>query len=292
MNNFDLNYLKYFYYVVNTKGFTRAAEALYVQQPVISRAIKLLEQQLGFRLLERQKRQVILTADGKEVFKLAQKVFSATDQISAYATDRQEQTSGDICFATSDSLAEDVIALVIKNVIYKYPQVRPVHHAGPAHLLIEKIRSGVIEFGVFFNVPDLPTDLEESKLANVPFEFVAAKEFSKNKKTIESFIASREQNESESLRLPLFEKYKDHCKEAKVVVVSSSSMARKSMSLSGLGVTILPRFLVRAELKSGAFKSVYDGDYSLPLYLVERKSSYRTKLKQLLISSIQEIVEK
>ncbi|MFS4460154.1 LysR family transcriptional regulator [Bdellovibrio sp. HCB2-146] len=291
MDNLDLNYLKYFFYVVNSNGFTRAAEALHVQQPVISRAIKLLEQQLGFKLLERQKKQIILTTEGKEVYQLAQKVFLNAGQITAYAKDRHEQTSGDLCFATSDSLAPDAMGSVLKNVIQKYPGVRPIHHAGPAQLLIDKIRSGTIEFGMFFNVPDLPADLEKSKLTNVPFEFVIAKELAKNKTTMESFIASKEQDDDESSRLPLFEKYKAHHKGVKVVAVSSSSMARKSLVLNGLGVTILPRFLVRTELKNGTFKSIHEGDYSLPLYLVERKSSYRTKIKHLLISEIKKTVE-
>jgi Transcriptional regulator len=291
MNQLDLNYLKYFYYVVNSNGFTRAAEALHVQQPVISRAIKLLEQQLGFKLLERQKKQIILTTEGKEIFLLAQKVFMNAGQITAYAKDRQEQTSGDLCFATSDSLAPDAMGSVLKNVIQKYPGIRPIHHAGPANMLIDKIRAGAIEFGMFFNIPDLPPDLEKTKLTNVPFEFVIAKELAKNKTTVESFIASKEQDDDAPSRLPLFEKYKSHHKGVKIVAISSSSMARKSLVLNGVGVTILPRFLVRAELKNGAVKSIHEGDYSLPLYLVERKSSYRTKLKHFLISEIKKAVE-
>lgn len=292
MNNLDLNYLRYFFYVVNSNGFTRAAEALHVQQPVISRAIKLLEQQLGFKLLERQKKQIILTTEGKEVFHLAQKVFLNANQIAAYAKDRHEQTSGDLCFATSDSLAPDAMGMVLKNVIKKYPRIRPIHHAGPAHLLIDRIRSGSVEFGLFFNVPDLPADLEKTKLTNVPFEFVVAKELARNKSILESFIASKEQDDNESLRLPLFEKYKALHKAAHITAISSSSMARKSLVANGVGVTILPRFLVRTELKNASLKSLNEGDYSLPLYLVERKSSYRTKVKHFLISEIKEVVEK
>ena len=292
MNNLDLNYLKYFFCVVNANGFTRAAETLHVQQPVISRAIKLLEQQLGFKLIERQKKQIILTNEGKEVFHFAQKIFLSADQITHYAKDRQEQVSGDICFATSDSLAPDAMGIVLKNVIKKYPRIRPIHHAGPAHLLLDQIRSGSVEFGLFFNVPSLPADLEKTKLTNVPFEFVVSKDLARNKSILESFIASKEQSDNESSKLPLFEKYKTHHKAAKITAVSSSSMARKSLVLNGVGVTILPRFLIYAELKNDTLKSLNDGDYSLPLYLVERKSSYRTRMKNYLISEIKAAVEK
>ena len=60
MDKIDLNYLRYFYYVVKYNGFTRAGEKLLIQQPVISRAVKLLESQIGEKLIERQRKQVVL----------------------------------------------------------------------------------------------------------------------------------------------------------------------------------------------------------------------------------------
>jgi DNA-binding transcriptional LysR family regulator len=292
MNNIDLNYLKYFYFVVTSNGFTKASEVLHVQQPVISRAVKLLELQLGFKLLERQKKQVLLTADGQNVFNLSQKIFAHADQISAYAKDRNESGGGDLCFATSDSLSPDAMGSILKKFKREFPQIRPVHHSGPAQILIDKIQSGTVDFGVFFNVPELPRELDKVKLATVPFDFVILKELSRDREIAESFIATKEQDDDDSTRLPLFQKYKSYYRGTKIVAISSSSVARKDMVLSGLGTTILPRFLIRAELKLGVLKSLHEGDYSLPLYLVERKSSYRSKIKNTLLNLIKETVER
>ncbi|AZZ36861.1 hypothetical protein CIK05_08680 [Bdellovibrio sp. qaytius] len=292
MNNLDLNYLKYFYYVTREGGFTKAAEILHVQQPVISRAVKLLEQQLGFKLLERQKKQIILTTEGREIYNLAQKIFHNTDQITAFAKDRKEQTAGDLCFATSDSLSPETLGPLLVQIKKQYPQIRPIHHAGPATFLLDQIREGKIEFGLFFNVPDLTPDLDKTKLAQIPFVFVIAKTQAKNKTILESFIASREQGSFDSFRLPLFEKYKQQHKNTQITAVSSSSIARKDMALNGLGVTVLPHFLIQTELKNGVLKSLSDDEHFLPLYLVERKSSYRSKLKNSVLSEIKKIVEK
>lgn len=292
MTDLDLNYLKYFYYVTHENGFTKAADVLHVQQPVISRAVKLLEEQLGFKLLERQKKQIILTTQGKQVYHIAQKIFQATDQISAFAKDHQEQTSGDLCFATSDSLSTDILGPLLVQLKKHYPQVVPNHHAGPAHFLLDQISEGKIEFGLFFNVPDLSPDLEKTKLAQIPFMFVVAKEQAKNKHVLESFIASREQGKVDTFKLPLFDKYKQHHKNAQISAISSSSIARKDMVMNGLGVTVLPHFLIQSELKSGLLKSIGEGEHFLSLHLVERKSSYRSKLKQFVLSEIKKFVEK
>lgn len=289
--NLDLNYLKYFYFVVVYNGFTKAAEKLYVQQPVISRAVKLLEQNLGFKLLERQRKQVVLTIEGKEIFKIAEQLFFQSEQIIKYANERIEGVHGDLVFATSDSLSLEIMGPAIKKFNRLNSKTRLIHHAGPANIFLDKISSGLIEFGLFFNVPELTADLIKTKITNVRFSFVVLDKLAKDPATLNSFIASREQGKQESSRLPLFEKYKSHQKSVSIVAVSTSSTARKAMVLNGVGVTILPDFLVKEELKRNILTTIKDGNYSLPIYLVERKSSYRSKAKNDLLNVFKESID-
>lgn len=284
----DLNYLRYFYYVAVHGGFTRAAENLHVQQPVISRAVKLLESQLGFRLIERQKKKSLLTPEGREIFEIAEKIFLSAEQIANFSKEHQGLRTGDLNFATSESLSLEIIGPISKKITLAYPDVRFIHHSTSAQLAIDSIRSNQIEFGVFFNLPELPSDLISSKLALVPFEFVVLKSLSKEKKILESFIAPVDESSS---RISLFQKYKSQMKSASLTALSNSPISRKSMALSGVGVTALPRFLVKEDIKAGTLKSVTESKLALPLFLIERKSSYKSKLKSQLISQIKLMVE-
>lgn len=63
----DLRLVRYFTAVAEHRHFGRAAEALHVTQPSLSRQIRRLEQQLGARLLDRTPRGTVLTGAG-EVF--------------------------------------------------------------------------------------------------------------------------------------------------------------------------------------------------------------------------------
>lgn len=47
----DIRVLRYFIEVVQLNGFSRAADALFITQPAISRSIKKLEDELGTVLL-------------------------------------------------------------------------------------------------------------------------------------------------------------------------------------------------------------------------------------------------
>lgn len=66
--NISLEYYKIFYYIAKNKNITKAAEELNLSQPSISRMLKSLENQIGTKLFIREKRGVILTNEGKELY--------------------------------------------------------------------------------------------------------------------------------------------------------------------------------------------------------------------------------
>ena len=63
----SLDYYRVFYYVAKHRSFTRAAEVLTTSQPTVTRTVKNLENDLGCRLFERDRRGVVLTAEGEPV---------------------------------------------------------------------------------------------------------------------------------------------------------------------------------------------------------------------------------
>lgn len=67
-SNINLNLLKYFYEAVNVGNITRASERLLVSQPAITKAIRELEAELNVKLLERSKKGVVPTEEGKILY--------------------------------------------------------------------------------------------------------------------------------------------------------------------------------------------------------------------------------
>ena len=60
----ELRGLRYFLTVAQEENITRAAEALHMTQPTLSRQLSQLEEELGARLFERGARRITLTDAG------------------------------------------------------------------------------------------------------------------------------------------------------------------------------------------------------------------------------------
>ena len=64
-----LNQLRYFRVLAKTEHYSKAADALGISQPSLSRAISLLEEELNVLLFTRRGRNVVLTDAGRALLR-------------------------------------------------------------------------------------------------------------------------------------------------------------------------------------------------------------------------------
>ncbi|MDO9409061.1 LysR family transcriptional regulator [Patulibacter sp.] len=75
----DLRKLRYFVAVAEERHFGRAAERLFIAQPVLSRQVRALERELGCTLLERTTRSVALTPAGEQLLAESRDLLGGVD---------------------------------------------------------------------------------------------------------------------------------------------------------------------------------------------------------------------
>lgn len=76
LNDLSLNALRCFSVAAREESFTRAGAALHLTHGAISRAVRLLEGELGVALFERRSRRVFLTENGRKLFAAVEKGLS------------------------------------------------------------------------------------------------------------------------------------------------------------------------------------------------------------------------
>ena len=77
------------------------------------------------------------------------------------------------------------------------------------------------------------------------------KKFLKNEETRRSFIGSREVDETTSKKFPTLSKWREKEPKAQIKISTNSLLSHLSMVKEGLGVAVLPSFLVSREIKQG-----------------------------------------
>lgn len=151
----ELRELKYFLAVAREESVSKAAQALYVTQPNLSRQMQNLERELGQTLFIRGTRKITLTDAGRLLRKRAEEIMELYDKTEAELSVPSSDVSGDIYIGGGESYAMQIIARTARTVREEYPNVKFHLFSGDGATIAEMLDKGLIDFGVFIGVRDL-----------------------------------------------------------------------------------------------------------------------------------------
>ena len=160
----ELRELKYFLAVAREQSISKAAEALFVTQPNLSRQMQNLEKEIGQQLFIRGTRKITLTEAGQLLRKRAEEIIElynkTENELNAPITD----ISGDIYIGGGESYVMGIIAKAAHSVQREYPNVRFHLFSGDMVAISEKLDKGLIDFGIFIE----PADLSKYEYMRLP----------------------------------------------------------------------------------------------------------------------------
>jgi DNA-binding transcriptional LysR family regulator len=146
--NFEALDLRAFVAVVDLEGFHRAAEALNLSQPALSRRIQRLEAAVGAALLERTTRRVALTTVGREFLPLVRRMLDEFDSSLFAMRDVGRERRGLISLACVPTAAFYFLPSVIARFNEQYPNIRFRILDLSANEGLESVARGEVEFGI------------------------------------------------------------------------------------------------------------------------------------------------
>lgn len=122
--NISYDHYKIFYNVAKYKSFSRAAEITLCNQPNLTRAVKVLEQELGCTLFERTNRGVSLTQDGKELYEHISIAFEHIQAGEEAICAKHSMDSGVVSIGATEIALRCYLLPILSNYHELYPNIR------------------------------------------------------------------------------------------------------------------------------------------------------------------------
>ena len=145
-----LQQLRYLIAIVrNRLNISMAAESLYTSQPGISKQLRLLEEELGVELFNRNGKHLTeVTSVGRQIIAKAEDILREVNNIQILAEEYRDDHCGSLSIATTHTQARYALPSVIRSFRELYPEVvLQVHQGSPAQIA-ELVQSGGVDFAI------------------------------------------------------------------------------------------------------------------------------------------------
>lgn len=148
INTMDIRVLNYFLTIAREENITKAAEALHITQPTLSRQITELEAELHTTLFTRTNRNTRLTEDGIHFKQRAEEILQLVAK-----TKNEFHPSNDAIYGTIHlGAAETNVIHVITDTFAAMQKIQPAIqynlYSGTATDVLEKLNQGLLDFGL------------------------------------------------------------------------------------------------------------------------------------------------
>ena len=142
----EVEQLRYFLAVAEHANFTRAAQAVGVTQPALSRSVAKLEEELGQPVFERRTRSVVLTEAGQLLQSRAQQILSLIEDTRAEITD--DGQTGRVRIAAIPTIAPYYLPSALKRFSRAFPKASVVVQEDTTDQLLKRLTDGSIDLAI------------------------------------------------------------------------------------------------------------------------------------------------
>jgi len=144
----DIRQLTYFLAIAEEGQITAAAKRLQMAQPPLSQQLRLLEEELGVKLVERGARSIRLTGAGELLRDRARQIVSLTDSVVREIEDYAKGLTGTLSIGTVSSSGAALLEERLADFHQAYAGIKFELHEGNTFAVLDMLRKGIVEVGI------------------------------------------------------------------------------------------------------------------------------------------------
>jgi DNA-binding transcriptional LysR family regulator len=252
----ELTQLRTFREVAQTLNFTRAAERLHLTQSAVSHQIKALEQELGEPLFIRAKRGVRLSEAGKSALDYARRILDETDALRDRLSGGKSAPRGRVRAAAATQAFVHLFASLFESFMRTYPGVEvSFRTTASTDQTLADLENGAADVG-FASLPVYSPALRVTELFEDELVVVVGhghRLSTEAQVAVESLKAERLIlfERGNSIRRTTDQFFSKVGIEPSTALESNDTAFIKAMVERGLGISLLPAWAVRDEVRWG-----------------------------------------
>ncbi len=263
----DTKQLRTFVTIVDTASFTRAARRLSVSQSAISQQISALERQLDVKLVQRTGTGARPTAAGHVLLGYARQILSKIDEAQRVLADYEHSGAGVLRIGAGGGACHYLLPGVLKEFHERFPKLELHVMSGHTRLTLERLQEGDLDVGVL----TLPVSQPKLRILDIGRDELVAIVAPSHPWAGRARIQA-----GEFTRQPLliYERRSQTFALIERLLLETGVFPQVAMEMDhleavvdmvgvGLGVAIVPRWAVRAEVASGRLAALSIGKAGL-----------------------------
>jgi DNA-binding transcriptional LysR family regulator len=291
----NIKLLRAFHHVVMEKSFTNAAKKLFLTQPAISAQIQVLENDLGVKLLRRDKKtkEILLTDEGELLLRYVEKLFVILDEMTATFKDLKMEKDNTVNIGTTTVYGAYFFPEILRSYVQKYPKVRMNNFIGNSHEILQQLLKSEIELAVIRGRIEGFEEFDQELIHTEKLIMIAAPDH--------ELVSRKNVKIKDISKYPFIHREKgSHTREqvdkwlvtngidvSSTIELGNIESTKKSVA-EGVGISIAPRIALERELNEGTLVEINVDGFAMEAqyYLVCRDKENLTVPALNLISTI------
>jgi LysR family transcriptional regulator, hydrogen peroxide-inducible genes activator len=256
-----LTELRYVVALAQERHFGRAAQKCFVTQPTLSLALAKLEDELGIKLFERNKSEVLPTARGHAIVEQARRVLDEAGKITGIARGGADQLSGPLRLGTIPTIGPYLLPDLIPILRKRAPSMPLMIEENLTGNLAPMLREGELDV-VIIALPFALPGVKTRVVYEEPFSVVVPQGHHwQDRRSVKAGDLTDENllvlNAGHCFRDQVLEACPGQSNTALPEGRAGSSLETiRNMVASGLGVSVLPSTALTSRYKSPMLKVV------------------------------------
>jgi DNA-binding transcriptional LysR family regulator len=291
----DTDRLRAFVAVARARRFVRAARAVGVSQPSLSRRVQQLEEDVGARLVVRTPSGVVLTSAGERFLPHAERALASVDAGRTAIEELSGQPLGAVALGSQPTISAYVLPPVLARFHARYPNIVLRLREGHTEQVEERLAAGELDLALM-NLPVRRLELAAQKLWQEDYVLVvpAGHRLATAGRAIALAEAATEPLviiAGVPSTAAMFAACEERGVQPHVVLEADNMEAVRRMVERGLGVSLLPRTMAQAaDARRLRAVDIARGGLRRHVALVHRGEAYLTAAAKVLRAVIVEML--